>query len=1045
LAVFVCAATAVTLYLSPPASGQEGREQLQADVARSLESFDALELDPAAALKSARNEGRLKLVTSRGEFDITLEPFDVRAANWRGVVAGDGGRTTEMERAPTNTFRGVVQGKDGSQVRLILDGERVEGVILTGDETFFVERASNYSASARDEDLVFYSQSAIRQDSFGECGTTLAHRVGEEARRVAANTGVATAVEPSDTPTPKIFAPRPEVELATEADFEYFQAFSNNSTAAQTEINQIVAMVDGFYEAQLGIEIRIVFSRVWNNANDPYTLTNASQALGQFAGSYDNSFGPEGQPPHRDLTHMWTGKDFTGSTIGIAFTGVACVAEELSYGISQRSVSNPGKFVLTAHEIGHNFGAEHPDQLTPPVAECAGTIMNSSVTPGTTFCQLSRDQITSHTASLGSCLTRLTQPGCLFTLSPSGHVYGVDGGTGSITVTTSAGCSWDVAEGAPWLTVNSGAPGTGSSTVNFTVAPNTGGPRRVDVEIGGRTVTIRQAASPSCGVTMLNIGQSVSGELTSSDCRLGEPVRPGAFVDLYAFAARAGQRVRIEMTAAVPPASNTPPSAPDLDTYLYLYRPDGSVLEENDDILLGEETDSRIPLADFFQVPQTGIYVISATSFGSEDAGAYTLKLSDNSAASTVSFSSAAYVVNEGVGADGLGTEGTGFVTITVNRTGDRTGTATVDYTLTNGTADRRRDFIQSLGTLVFEPGQASKTFRVLINDDVFSPNSVQNDVLVEAPAETLNLALSSPIGTTLGGQTTAVLTVNDNDTTPGQLSPAKSAPPTSPDIFNRTFFVRQHYLDFLNREPDAGGLAFWRDRFLPCDALTGEAFRNCQRGIAVNVSAAFFLSIEFQETGYLVYRFYKAAYGDATAPPVAGTVPVIRLEEFLPDTQRISQGVQVGIGDWKAQLEANKAAFAEEFVIRPRFLAAYPLTMTPTQFVDTLNQQAGGALSPAERDALIDDLRAGRKTRGAVLRAVAQDPTLSQAELNRAFVLMQYYGYMRRNPNDPRDTDFSGWKFWLDQLNSHGGNFEGAEMVRAFIESFEYTDRFGN
>jgi hypothetical protein len=209
-------------------------------------------------------------------------------------------------------------------------------------------------------------------------------------------------------------------------------------------------------------------------------------------------------------------------------------------------------------------------------------------------------------------------------------------------------------------------------------------------------------------------------------------------------------------------------------------------------------------------------------------------------------------------------------------------------------------------------------------------------------------------------------------------------------------------------------------------------------------VSAAFFQSIEFQETGYLVYRSYKAAYGDTTSPNVSGTVPVIRLEEFLPDTQQIGAGVQVGIGDWQTQLEANKAAYFQDFVVRPRFTSKAPATLTPTQFVDALFQNAGVTPTVTQRQAAINEFGGASNTadttaRARALRRVAENPSLQQRELNRAFVLMQYYGYMRRNPDDPQDTDFRGWKFWLDKLNQFNGNF-----VAAFITSTEYKNRFG-
>ncbi len=246
-------------------------------------------------------------------------------------------------------------------------------------------------------------------------------------------------------------------------------------------------------------------------------------------------------------------------------------------------------------------------------------------------------------------------------------------------------------------------------------------------------------------------------------------------------------------------------------------------------------------------------------------------------------------------------------------------------------------------------------------------------------------------------------------------------------------FFVHRHYLDFLNRQPDAAGLAFWTDQITSCGADA-----QCIDVKRINVSAAFFLSIEFQETGYLVYRMYKAAYDNLPGAPV----PLRRIE-FMPDTQQIGQGVIVGTAGWQARLESNKNAFAADFVSRSRFTTAFPTTLTAAQFVDALNQNAGGALSPSERNQLVNELSSGAKTRAQVLRAVAEDQDLRNAEFNKAFVLMQYFGYLRRNPNDAPDTSFDGFDFWLNKLNQFNGNFIDAEMVKAFLVSGEYRQRF--
>jgi len=178
--------------------------------------------------------------------------------------------------------------------------------------------------------------------------------------------------------------------------------------------------------------------------------------------------------------------------------------------------------------------------------------------------------------------------------------------------------------------------------------------------------------------------------------------------------------------------------------------------------------------------------------------------------------------------------------------------------------------------------------------------------------------------------------------------------------------------------------------------------------------------------------------------------VPIIRLNEFLPDTQRIGDGVIVNQGNWQQQLEANKVVFTQEFVQRGRFQIAFPASMTAAQFVDKLNDNAKDKngvkpLSPAERDQLVNDLSSQTKSRAEVLRAVAEDTDLFNSEINRAFVLMEYFGYLRRNPNDaPEATlDYAGYEFWLNKLDQFNGNYINAEMVKAFLSSIEYNQRF--
>jgi len=406
---------------------------------------------------------------------------------------------------------------------------------------------------------------------------------------------------------------------------------------------------------------------------------------------------------------------------------------------------------------------------------------------------------------------------------------------------------------------------------------------------------------------------------------------------------------------------------------------------------------------------------------------------------SLVRFSSATYNT----------TESSFAATITVERVGDLTSTVTVDYATpddsaatppvlpcaTAGLVSSRCDFTTAVGTLRFGPGESSKTFPVLISQDNF----------VEGP-ENLPLTLSnvSP-NSMLGSPSLATLTIADDVTEP-------AANP----IDDATNFVRQHYHDFLNREPDAGGLAFWTKEIPPC-----APNQVCVDAKRVNVSVAFFLSVEFQNTGYLVERIYKASYGDATGTSTLGgvhqlPVPIVKFSEFLPDMQTIGQGLIVGQPGWETVLENNKQAFVAQFVQRARFTTAYANTLTPTQFVNLLFANAGVIPTASERQAAIDEFGGAGTSinaaaRGRALRRVAENGALIQQEFNRALVLMQYFGYLRRNPDAAPDSDHSGYDFWLTKLNqfTQPGDdvmvrIQKAEMVKAFLLATEYRRRFG-
>ena len=234
-------------------------------------------------------------------------------------------------------------------------------------------------------------------------------------------------------------------------------------------------------------------------------------------------------------------------------------------------------------------------------------------------------------------------------------------------------------------------------------------------------------------------------------------------------------------------------------------------------------------------------------------------------------------------------------------------------------------------------------------------------------------------------------------------------------------FFVRQHYLDFLGREPDQSGFEFWSDQIRSCGTDRG-----CRERRTINVSAAYFQSIEFTETGRLVDLMYRASFGRRPS-----------FTEFMPDQAQVAQGVIVGGNDWLGTLNANKEAFVNAWVQRGAFQAAYG-GLANDAYVDALIGHTGVSFAQSERDALVNGLNSGSLTRATALRQIAEDGRFMAAKRNEAFVMMQYFGYLRREP------DAAGYEFWLNKLNQFNGNFEQAEMVKAFLVSGEYRARFG-
>jgi hypothetical protein len=576
-------------------------------------------------------------------------------------------------------------------------------------------------------------------------------------------------------------------------------------------------------------------------------------------------------------------------------------------------------------------------------------------------------------------LTLTGNQACTYTLSSVSRSVGSGAGTFSDSFTTQPGCAApSVASNSAFITgVTSSVDAAGNGTFGYTVQANNSVARSGTLTIGSQTFTVNQSASgSSCAVTI--------------------------FPNALPFTQVGGSG-----RFTVFPSAQCAWTATTSTTWIHITA--GST---------GSST-SRVR----FTVDPNAT---SATRSGSIVVNTSTLLVTQTSAGTTpqIQFSSASYSVNEN--------DASKSISVTVTRTGDTTGAASVEYrtvddpaavpcnpndTTQRGTAYARCDYATTLDTLTFDIGQAQKTFNI----------PLLNDVHVEGN-ETFQIALSNPQGATVGTQATAAVTIVDDDSAQASTNPIHNQSVTTGQT---AFFVRMQYLDFLTREPEPGEP--WTAVYAPCpnqdntDPASPSA--NCDR---IHVSQAFFGSQEFQLKGFFVFLYYKVSFGSSSNP---NFVP--QYDEIMPDMRRVT-------GSTTEERIDKTFNFAEDWVNRPAFKTRYDAITDNAQFVDTLLSNVGATLTNPDpvsggqtRNSLVAALNAGTKTRAEVLRIIVESQEVNALQFNPTFVAMQYYGYLRRTP------EAGGYQAWLDTINPPR-SANPRDMVNGFVNSAEYYLRFG-
>ncbi|MBA3248207.1 MAG: DUF4394 domain-containing protein [Pyrinomonadaceae bacterium] len=364
-----------------------------------------------------------------------------------------------------------------------------------------------------------------------------------------------------------------------------------------------------------------------------------------------------------------------------------------------------------------------------------------------------------------------------------------------------------------------------------------------------------------------------------------------------------------------------------------------------------------------------------------------------NMVTTTVQFSASTFTVAEGAG----------NIMITVTRTGDTNQPVTVEFQTDDvgdgircdtftGTAFPRCDYSSENGTLSFAAGETSKSFTVFITDDGYAEGDETFTVSLR------NVSLGGAINPQQGR---ATVTITDNDTATATTNP----------IDVPEFFVRQLYVDFLNREPDTAGFNAFVNTLRNCPS--GDT--SCDR---VSVAQGFSRSDEYLLfKGYYSIRFYLAAFGRRPS-----------YQEFIRDHNRLT-------GPTEEAVVALRAAFAEDFTVREEFRARYS-SLNNAQFVDLLYRTAGITLTASAQSQIVADLNSGAKTRGQVLRDLIERQDFFNRNFNAGFVLTQYFGFLRRDPDE------QGFQDHLRTLNNDPTAFR--TVVINFVNSIEYRLRFG-
>ena len=349
--------------------------------------YEVLRFEPGEIERQVRTTGELRFRFNETDFYFNLEPHNMRGPNYRAVATGSRGIRRPLPSRPVHTFKGVLAGGEDTRGRFNLTDDAVEGVVYAAEGWVYVEPLRNYVPNAPAGELVVYREADIKPDEGFKCDVSLPRRLQRGVARVASQAEASFSTNPTNY----------VVDVATEADYEYVQKMGG-AVEANRNIEGILNHVEGVFQHELLVQLRIGFQHAWEMEDDPYTGMYLGPLLTELYSYWTENFAAARDS---DIIHLWTGKfivDLDGKAGGRVCMQSAGYA---ATSVSEHQNNLRRDYAIPAHEIGHNLGASHPWEQIPPIDTCYGTVMSSGEV---TFCQFSRDEIARHLAQYNSCL-----------------------------------------------------------------------------------------------------------------------------------------------------------------------------------------------------------------------------------------------------------------------------------------------------------------------------------------------------------------------------------------------------------------------------------------------------------------------------------------------------------------------------------------------------------------------------------------------------------------------------------------------------------------